>query len=75
MSAPRIAVGPGPAPWAAEAIRRGGGQVVALDEADRARAAALHLHLEPLTLQQVVVRAAAASVARPPQKNAERTSA
>jgi phosphoglycerate dehydrogenase-like enzyme len=32
MSAPRIAVGPGPAPWAQEAIRRGGGQVVALDE-------------------------------------------
>ena len=29
---PRIAVGPGPAPWAAEAIRRGGGEVVALDE-------------------------------------------
>jgi len=28
---PRIAVGPGPAPWAAEAIRRGGGEVVALD--------------------------------------------
>jgi phosphoglycerate dehydrogenase-like enzyme len=28
---PRIAVGPGPADWAAEAIRRGGGQVVALD--------------------------------------------
>jgi len=31
-TAPRVAVGPGPAPWAAEAIRRGGGQVVALDE-------------------------------------------
>jgi phosphoglycerate dehydrogenase-like enzyme len=30
--APRIAVGPGPAPWAAEAIRRGGGEVVALDQ-------------------------------------------
>ena len=29
---PRIAVGPGPAPWAAEAIRRGGGQAVGLDE-------------------------------------------
>jgi phosphoglycerate dehydrogenase-like enzyme len=28
---PRIAVGPGPADWAAEAIRRGGGEVVALD--------------------------------------------
>jgi phosphoglycerate dehydrogenase-like enzyme len=32
MNAPRIAVGPEPAPWAAEAIRRGGGQVVALDQ-------------------------------------------
>jgi phosphoglycerate dehydrogenase-like enzyme len=32
MNAPRIAVGPGPAPWAAEAIRRGGGQVVPLDQ-------------------------------------------
>jgi phosphoglycerate dehydrogenase-like enzyme len=29
---PRVAVGPGPAPWAAEAIRRGGGEVVGLDE-------------------------------------------
>jgi phosphoglycerate dehydrogenase-like enzyme len=29
---PRIAVGPGPADWAAEAIRRGGGAVVALDQ-------------------------------------------
>jgi phosphoglycerate dehydrogenase-like enzyme len=29
---PRVAVGPGPAPWAAEAIRRGGGEPVALDE-------------------------------------------
>ncbi|MGH3181536.1 MAG: NAD(P)-dependent oxidoreductase, partial [Streptosporangiaceae bacterium] len=28
---PRIAVGPGPADWAAEAIRRGGGEVVTLD--------------------------------------------
>ncbi len=28
---PRIAVGPGPADWAAAAIRRGGGQAVALD--------------------------------------------
>ena len=32
MSAPRVAVGPGPEPWAAEAIQRGGGEVVALDE-------------------------------------------
>jgi phosphoglycerate dehydrogenase-like enzyme len=30
-TSPRIAVGPGPADWAAEAIRRGGGQVVTLD--------------------------------------------
>ena len=28
---PRIAVGPGPADWAAEAIRRGGGEVVSLN--------------------------------------------
>jgi phosphoglycerate dehydrogenase-like enzyme len=28
---PQIAVGPGPAEWAAEAVRRGGGQVAALD--------------------------------------------
>jgi phosphoglycerate dehydrogenase-like enzyme len=32
MNAPRIAVGPGPAPWAVEAIRRGGGQAVRLDQ-------------------------------------------
>ena len=32
MNAPRIAVGPGPARWADEAISRGGGQVVALDQ-------------------------------------------
>jgi ABC-2 type transport system ATP-binding protein len=43
----------------------------ALDETDRARAAALHLHLEPLTLQQVVVRAAGTPAAVPQ----ERTSA
>ena len=35
----------------------------ALDETDRARAAALHLHLEPLTLQQLVVHVAGAPVA------------
>jgi phosphoglycerate dehydrogenase-like enzyme len=29
---PRIAVGPSPAPWADEAIRRGGGEVVLLDQ-------------------------------------------
>ena len=43
----------------------------ALDETDRARAATLHLHLEPLTLQQVVVRAAGTPAAIPQ----ERTSA
>jgi len=43
----------------------------ALNETDRARAAALHLHLEPLTLQQVVVRTAATPQASPQ----ERTSA
>ena len=32
MTAPRIAVGPVPAPWAAEAIHRGGGQEVPLDQ-------------------------------------------
>jgi len=48
----------------------------ALDETDRARAAALHLHLEPLTLQQLVVRAAGTAAASPPeQARAERTSA
>ena len=31
-TAPRVAVGPGPAPWAAAAIRRGGGEVVGLDQ-------------------------------------------
>jgi ABC-2 type transport system ATP-binding protein len=43
----------------------------ALDETDRARAAALHLHLEPLTLQELVVRTAAA----PLTSTQERTSA
>jgi ABC-2 type transport system ATP-binding protein len=42
-----------------------------LGEADRARAAALRLHLEPLTLQQLVVHAAGQVDTRPP----ERTSA
>jgi ABC-2 type transport system ATP-binding protein len=36
-----------------------------LDEADRARARALRLSLEPLTLQQVVVHVAGAQVATP----------
>jgi len=48
----------------------------ALDETDRARAAALHLHLEPLTLQQLVARAAGTPAASPPeQASAERTRA
>ncbi len=42
-----------------------------LSEAERARARALRLHLEPLTLQQLVVRAAGAPAASMP----ERTSA
>ena len=42
-----------------------------LDETDRARAAVLHLNLEPLTLQQVVVQAAGA----PAEIQQERTSA
>ena len=40
----------------------------ALDETDRARAAALHLRLEPLTLQQLVVRAAGTPVASPQER-------
>ncbi|HEY6295394.1 MAG TPA: ABC transporter ATP-binding protein [Streptosporangiaceae bacterium] len=48
----------------------------ALDETDRARAAALHLHLEPLTLQQLVIRAAGTPAASTPEHGrAERTSA
>jgi ABC-2 type transport system ATP-binding protein len=46
----------------------------ALDETDRARARSLRLHLEPLTLQQVVVHAAGASAAGTPDAR-ERTSA
>jgi ABC-2 type transport system ATP-binding protein len=42
-----------------------------LNETDRARAAALHLRLEPLTLQEVVVQVAGA----PPASQQERTSA
>ena len=42
-----------------------------LDDADRARAAALHLHLEPLTLQQLVVNTAGGQLPSPQ----ERTSA
>jgi ABC-2 type transport system ATP-binding protein len=46
----------------------------ALDDTDRARARSLRLHLEPLTLQQVVVHAAGASAAGTPDAR-ERTSA
>ncbi|HEY2441868.1 MAG TPA: ABC transporter ATP-binding protein [Streptosporangiaceae bacterium] len=47
-----------------------------LNDADRTRARVLRLHLEPLTLQQVVVHAAGASAASPPDPRAqERTSA
>lgn len=46
----------------------------ALDDTDRARARSLRLHLEPLTLQQVVVHAAGAPAADTPDAR-ERTSA
>ena len=46
--------------------------VATLDETDRARAAALHLRLEPLTLQELVVHAAGSP---PDIISAERTSA
>jgi ABC-2 type transport system ATP-binding protein len=47
-----------------------------LDDTDRARASALRLHLEPLSLQQVVIHAASAAPAGPPGARAqERTSA
>jgi ABC-2 type transport system ATP-binding protein len=47
-----------------------------LDDADHARARALRLHLEPLTLQQVVVHAAARPAAGQPETHPrERTSA
>ena len=48
----------------------------ALDDTDRARARALRLHLDPLSLQQVVVHAASAAAASQPGTPArERTSA
>ena len=40
----------------------------ALDDIDRAQAAALHLHLEPLTLQQLVVYAAGQPETRAPER-------
>ena len=48
----------------------------ALDDTDRARAASLHLRLEPLSLQQVVVNAAGTTPAsQPVMHTRERTSA
>jgi ABC-2 type transport system ATP-binding protein len=80
VSGPAIAVAEftaGRSVWDRRRIAARESAVVAgtLDETDRARAAALHLHLEPLTLQQVVVRAAGAPAAHPSANNAERTSA
>jgi ABC-2 type transport system ATP-binding protein len=46
-----------------------------LDDTDRARAAALHLRLAPLTLQQVVVHTAGTSPASQPSDTRERTRA
>jgi hypothetical protein len=46
----------------------------ALDDTDRGRAAALHIRLEPLTLQQVVVHTAGVSPASEPSDTRERTS-
>jgi ABC-2 type transport system ATP-binding protein len=60
--------------WNTRRIASQASAVVAgtLDETDRARAAALHLRLEPLTLQELVVHAAGS----PPEIiSAERTSA
>jgi ABC-2 type transport system ATP-binding protein len=76
VSGPAIAVAEftaGRPVWDRRRIASQASAVVAgtLDETDRARAAALHLRLEPLTLQQLVVRAAGTPVAS--QK--ERTSA
>ena len=68
VSGPAIAVAEftaGRSVWDRRRIASQESAVVAgvLDETDRARAASLHLHLEPLTLQQVVVRAAGTPVA------------
>ncbi|MGA8666504.1 MAG: ABC transporter ATP-binding protein [Candidatus Dormiibacterota bacterium] len=62
VSGPAIAVGEfttGRTVWSRRRIAAQESAVVAglLDQADHARAAALHLHLEPLTMQQVVVHA------------------
>jgi ABC-2 type transport system ATP-binding protein len=76
VSGPAIAVAEftaGRSVWNRRRIASQESAVVAgtLDETDRARAAALHLDLEPLTLQQVVVQAAGA----PADIQQERTSA
>ena len=77
VSGPAIAVAEftaGRSVWNTRRIAAQESAVVAgtLDETDRARAAALHLRLEPLTLQQLVVHAAGS----PPEIiGAERTSA
>ena len=76
VSGPSIAVAEftaGRSVWNRRRIASQASAVVAgtLDETDRARAAALHLSLEPLTLQQVVVQAAGA----PADTQQERTSA
>jgi ABC-2 type transport system ATP-binding protein len=81
VSGPAIAVAEftaGRSVWDRRRIASQESAVVAgtLDETDRARAAALHLRLEPLTLQQLVVRAAGTPVASTPSEtSAERTSA
>jgi ABC-2 type transport system ATP-binding protein len=67
VSGPAIAVAEftaGRSVWDRRRIASQESAVVAgvLDETDWARAAALRLHLEPLTLQQLVVRAAGTSV-------------
>jgi ABC-2 type transport system ATP-binding protein len=46
-----------------------------LDDTGRARAAAMRLHLEPLTLQQVVVHAAGQPASQPGTRTPERTGA
>jgi ABC-2 type transport system ATP-binding protein len=76
VSGPAIAVAEftaGRSVWNRRRIASQESAVVAgtLSDTDQARAAALHLHLEPLTLQQVVVQAAGA----PASSQQERTSA
>jgi ABC-2 type transport system ATP-binding protein len=79
VSGPAIAVAEFTAGRTVWDRRRAGSQesaVVAgaLDDTDRARAQSLRLHLEPLTLQQVVVHAAGTAPAGTPDAR-ERTSA